>query len=256
MKMNLREYMFRAWYWYVNNRDKNAEVLFMNYGYSDDGQQIDLRPEDENDRYSIQLYHHLVAEVDIENKDILEVGCGRGGGLAYIVRSAGPSTAKGIDLDGGAVDFCNEHYSLAGLSFAQGDAQDLHVEDNSCDVLMNVESSHRYTAFHMFLNEVKRALRSKGYFLYADFRCAWEMNELQEQIEQSGLTIFKKQIITGEVVKALELDDRRKRELVKKLVPSFLSKVALNFAATVGSETYNRFDSGKYEYYSYILRKD
>ena len=256
MKINLREYMFRAWYWYVNNRDKNKEILFMNYGYSDDNQQVILNSGDENNRYPIQLYHHLITEVDIENKDILEVGCGRGGGLAYIVKNFKPSTAKGIDLDKGAIKFCNKHYPLNGLSFTQGDAQNLPVEDNSYDVLINVESSHRYPEFHLFLNEVKRILRSGGYFLYTDFRYDWEMNELQKQIEQSGFKIIKEQIITGKVVKALELDDKRKRELVKKLVPGFISKIALNFAGTVGSETYNQFNSGKYEYYSYILRKN
>ena len=256
MKINIREYMFRAWYWYVNNRDKNAEILFMNYGYSDDNQQVNLKSEDENNRYSIQLYHHLITEVDIENKDILEVGCGRGGGLAYIVKNFKPSTAKGIDLDKGAVKFCNKHYPLKGLSFTKGDAQNLPVEDNSYDVIINVESSHRYPEFHLFLNEVKRILRSGGYFLYADFRYDWEMNELIKQIEQSGFKIIKEQIITRKIVKALELDDKRRRELVKKLVPGFISKMALNFAGTVGSETYNQFDSGKYEYYSYILRKN
>jgi hypothetical protein len=82
------------------------------------------------------------------------------------------------------------------------------------------------------------------------------MNELQKQIEQSGFKIIKEQIITRKVVKALELDDKRKRELVKKLVPGFISKIALNFAGTIGSETYNQFDSGRYEYYSYIMRKN
>ena len=62
--------------------------------------------------------------------------------------------------------------------------------------------------------------------------------------------------ITKEVVAALESDDERKRKLVKKLTPRMLQKTALNFAGTIGSETYNRFLSGKYEYFSYILKKE
>jgi len=72
----------------------------------------------------------------------------------------------------------------------------------------------------------------------------------------SKIDIIKEEIITHKVVKALELDDNRKRELVKKLVPGFICKIALNFAGTIGSETYNQFDTGKYEYYSYILKKE
>lgn len=255
MKLNLREQMFRAWYWYVNNRDKNAEILFMNYGYNNDNQVVKLKDDDENNRYSIQLYHHLAAEAVLKDKDILEVGCGRGGGLAYVHKTFKPANAMGVDLDTGAVVFCTKNYPSDNISFEQGDAQNLSFEDNSYDVLLNVESSHRYPEFHLFLNEVKRILRPDGYFLYTDFRYDWEMDDLHKSIEEMGFEIIKQKTITRNVVKALELDDQRKRDLVKKLVPGFISKIALNFAGTIGSETYNQFDTGKYEYYSYVLRK-
>ncbi len=86
MKKNnkLRDWLFRVWYWYVNKIDKNAEVLFMNFGYTDKLPAIKLEALDEGNRYSIQLYHQLVSAIDLKNKDIAEIGCGRGGGLEYI----------------------------------------------------------------------------------------------------------------------------------------------------------------------------
>jgi hypothetical protein len=65
----------------------------------------------------------------------------------------------------------------------------------------------------------------------------------------------KEKFINKEVVAALELDDERKRKLVKKLIPKIIRKIALNFAGTIGSETYNRFLSHKYIYFSYVLKK-
>ena len=85
MRFNFRESMFRIWYRYVNNIDKNAEILFMNYGYSDNDQEIPMDEQNEPNRYSIQLYLLLVCATEIKNKDIVEIGCGRGGGLSYIV---------------------------------------------------------------------------------------------------------------------------------------------------------------------------
>ncbi|MBT3588310.1 MAG: hypothetical protein HN507_06635 [Flavobacteriaceae bacterium] len=67
--------------------------------------------------------------------------------------------------------------------------------------------------------------------------------------------IVKERNINQEVITALELDDLRKRSLVKKLRPKFLHKIALNFSGTIGSETYNQFVSNKYIYFSYILTK-
>jgi hypothetical protein len=68
MIISFRKWMFRVWYWYVNRVDKNAEVLFMNYGYKYAGDQIELEPEDEPNRYSVQLYHLLGSSAGIAGK--------------------------------------------------------------------------------------------------------------------------------------------------------------------------------------------
>jgi len=255
MKFNFRESMFRIWYWYVNKVDRNADIIFMNYGFSDKDQKIPMDEQNEPNRYSIQLYHHLTSEVEIINKDIVEIGCGRGGGLSYITKKFSPASAKGVELDKLAVSFCNSYYTLDNLSFLQGDAQNLSLENNSCDVVINVESSHRYPDMAAFLGEVSRILRPDGYFLFVDFRYDDEFIKMKKELEMSGMRVLKERFINQEVVAALELDDERKRKLIKKLVPKFLHKIALNFAGTIGSETYNQFTSCKYIYFSYVLKK-
>ena len=252
---NIRDSLFRIWYWYVNKVDKQAEILFMNYGYSDEEQEILLDEKNEPDRYAIQLYHHLASATEIKNKDIVEIGCGRGGGLFYITKNFAPASAKGVDLDKQAVSFCNRYYSLDGLSFLQGDAQHLCLENNSFDVVFNVESSHRYPDMKAFLGEVFRILRPGGYFLFTDFRYDHEIEGMKKELEWSGMTMVKERFINQEIVAALELDDERKRTLVTKLAPKFLHEIALNFSGTTGSETYNRFASQKYIYFSYVLKK-
>jgi ubiquinone/menaquinone biosynthesis C-methylase UbiE len=255
MKINFRDRLFRIWYWYVNRADKNAEILFMNYGYSEPGNTVPLDEINEPDRYSVQLYHHLASEAEIKNKDIAEIGCGRGGGLFYIAKTFSPATAVGVDLDALAVAFCKSHYNTEGLSFQQGDAQALRLADNSRDVVFNVESSHRYPDMKAFLREVYRILRPNGYFLFTDFRYDHEMDELKRDLEASGLTVRKERCINPEVLAALERDDERKRKLVKKLVPGFLHRIAFNFAGTIGSNTYNLFASRKYIYSSFVMQK-
>lgn len=255
MKFNFRESLFRIWYWYVSKVDKNAEVLFMNYGFAEDGKNVTLDDQNEPNRYSIQLYNHLACETEIKDKDIVEIGCGRGGGLSYITNSYAPASAIGIDLNDRAISFCKDHYKQKELTFLQGDAQNLNLENSNYDVVMNVESSHRYPDMMAFLKEVSRVLRPGGHFLYTDFRYDYEMEDLKKELELSGLTVVKERMITKEVVKALELDDKRRRDLIKKLTPKFLHKIALNFAGTIGSETYNQFASEKYIYYSYVLKK-
>lgn len=256
IKIIVREWIFRIWYWYINKSDKNAEILFMNYGHADSTPEIILDAKDESNRYSIQLYHYLASAIELQNKDIYEVGCGRGGGLDYIARHFSPASATGIDLDRRAINFCNRHYALEGLSFSQGDAQKLPMDNKSCDVVINVESSHRYPDIDLFLKGVHRILRPGGYFLYTDFRYDFEIPLLQKELQSSGMSQIKEEFITQEVVTALELDDGRRRMLVKKLTPRFLHKTALDFAGAIGSETYNKFVSRKYVYFNYIFQKN
>ena len=168
MKIQILEWVFQIWYWYVNKSDVNSEILFMNYGFSDMDQDILLDKHDEHNRCSLQLYHQLAVETDLKNKDIVEIGCGRGGGLSYIVKSFSPASAIGVDLISQAISFCKRFYSLNNVSFRQGDAQKLNLECNSCDIVISVESSDRYPDMPAFLSEVLRILRPGGYFLYTD----------------------------------------------------------------------------------------
>jgi len=44
---------------------------------------LTLSEEDEKDRYSIQLYHHVSSQIDLKGLKVLEVGSGRGGDIIY-----------------------------------------------------------------------------------------------------------------------------------------------------------------------------
>ncbi len=252
----ISDWMFRMWYRYVQYMDKNAEVLFMNYGYNNPNKAFDVDPAYKKNKFSVQLYHLLASDVNIKDKVILEVGSGRGGGLSYIAKNFAPAKALGVDLNKSAADFCNNYYNMKGLSFEHGDAQDLSfLEDHSFDVILNVESSHRYPRIHHFLKEVYRLLRPSGYFLYTDFRPDQKFPELKQQLAESGLVILKEDVITEYVVSALEEDDQRKRLLVKKLAPIGVRPIALNFAATKGTKTYNKFVRNTMGYYHFLLQK-
>jgi SAM-dependent methyltransferase len=256
MKRFIKEWFFQKWYWFVSKTDKNAEVLFMNFGFQGEKSNPELSSDDEKNRYSIQLYHQLATFGALKDKNICEVGCGRGGGLSYIHRIFNPNSSLGIDLNPIAVNFCNDFYKTKGLSFMQGDAQALPINSETFDFVLNVESSHRYPEFDKFISEVYRALKPGGHLLITDFRFSNEMESTKDIINQSGFEVVHTEIINSNVVNALKADDGRRRDLVKRLVPRLLRSTALNFAGAVGSETYNRFSENKYIYFNYVLRKN
>jgi len=253
--MNIISLVFKALYWYISTVDKKKEVLFMNYGYHDSSEKIELLDIDEINRYSIQLYHRLAKMVDIKDKDIVEIGSGRGGGIAYITKRFEPASALGIDLDAKAAKFGNAHYKIDGLTFKQGNALHLDLADDCIDIIFNIESSHRYPNMQLFLNEVYRALKPGGHFLFTDFRYKKEMDALIQLLAQYKFVKFDEQFINKEVVKALELDTIRREALVEKYAPFFLHKTFHDFAGNCGSPTFNNLISGEMIYFVFCFQK-
>lgn len=248
--------VFRALYRQLDKWDKHHQLIFMNYGYSDPGVSIPLDDVDEKNRYTVQLYHHMADMTDLENKDIVEVGSGRGGGLAYITRKFRPASAIGIDLEKSIVAFSNKFHQCPNLCFITGDAQNLPLKDNSCDVLLNVESSHRYSSIITFFNEVHRVLRPGGYFLFTDFRDGHKWPDLLAQLNKSGLTVIEERDISSNILHSLELDTERRASLVNRYAPKILQKLILNFTGSKGTSTYNYFLTGKFVYRSLKIQKN
>ena len=256
LSQNLKRIVMRMWYQNMGRFDKDSQITFMNYGYANSNAgKIKLKSADEKDRYCIQLYNHVAGSLDVKGLEVLEVGCGRGGGSSYIARYLKPKSVNGVDFSKMAIDFCKRNYSTKGLSFSFEDAESFTIQNEKFDVVVNIESSHCYRNMKLFLHEVFRVLKPNGYFLFADFRGKGDINSLNSYLQNSGLKLLMKKKITKNVLKALDLDSNRKVELIKKKVPKMLHKTFLQFAGVKGTEIYESFRTGEREYFSFVLQK-
>jgi len=256
---SFRRFLMRSWYETLVMLDGERDITFMNYGYAGldpDASEITLNDREQVNRYCIQLYHHVVAAIDLSGKDVVEVGSGRGGGAFHITRYLKPRSMVGIDFSRKAIEFCRKYYSIDGLSFTQGDAENLPLGDGSVDAVINLESSHCYGSMRRFLGEVYRVLRPNGYFLFSDHRDQDKTNLLREQLKDSGLRVVRENDITLNVVRALELDNDRKERLIAQKCPKILKRATQEFAAVKGTRAYETFKSGHSRYLSFVLHKE
>ena len=254
----LRGIMWKQAYQCLSKYYQGEGWNFINYGYApvdDLTEGLNLDNMDEDNRFCIQLYHHVASTIELKNLDVLEVGSGRGGGADYIKRYLKPKTMVGVDFSENAVAFCNQNYVINGLSFEIGDAESLPFTDNSFDVVINVESSHCYSSMNAFLGQVKRVLHEGGYFLFADFRDKENIDILREQMHDSGLILVRETDITANVVHALSLDNERKTTEIKKRIHKSLVKLLFEFAGSKGSRIYKKFQSREAIYLSFVLQK-
>jgi fatty-acid O-methyltransferase len=226
------------------------DMTFMNYGFEPTGRdRLRLEPEDEPNRYEIQLYEHLSQGLDLAGKRVLEIGCGRGGGAAFVCRYHSPGSYVGVDIAGSAVDFCRRrHRGIPNLRFQQADAEDLPFDDESFDVILNVESSHAYLSIPRFLAEVTRLLRPSGTFVFCDVRPADTLRALEQELAACSLKLEHRALVTDNILRALELRSPRYREVLGQRVPWYLGKMMTDFAGVQGSRVHASFAAGTRQY--------
>lgn len=237
---------------------QKEDWTFMNYGYAhlaDEDLSPTLAPHDEPNRFCIQLYHHIAGAINLAGLRVLEIGSGRGGGSAYIKRYLQPRAMIGLDYSKNAVALCRRTYTVEGLTFLPGDAENLPFDDQSFDVVVNVESSHCYRAMERFLAEAQRVLRVGGHFLFADFRDRERIPELESQLLGAGMQLRRKRNITANVVAALDQDHARKLAQIRQGSPRLVTGLLQQFAGMKGSRIYRRFKDELVIYQSFVLQK-
>lgn len=232
---------------------------FMNFGFAypdEKSSSVQLDAQDQQDQYCFQLYEQLLRQVTINpSSSVLEVGSGRGGGAFLMHKYFKPNTTTGLDISDAAVDLCNRIYATPGLNYVQGDACALPFEDNTFDVVINIESSHGYPCFKTFLSEVKRVLKPGGHLLLADFRASEEWQLWQAELKAGGLAEINSVDILPNVRRAMDFEQDRKENLIQSHVPARYQSFVRNFAGMRDSLVYNRFHNGEKVYWNFVMQK-
>jgi len=230
---------------------------FMNYGYAPESKDdhLSLPVKDEIHRFAIQHYHYLAVKAIIKGKDVLEVGSGRGGGSHYIATNLHPKSMTGMDLASNAVDLCNKNFISPNLRYITGNAEKIPLDNNSKDVVINVESCHAYGSVDNFLAEVKRVLRPGGHLLLTDIRGIPGKDLLAKKLLESGMDLIEEEDITLNVVNAIEKEDDLKWKRIRQSVPRWLHAYFSEFAGSVGSQTHTQLKNRDLVYFRFILRK-
>jgi len=250
--------MWKWWYQRLAKRATDSGWTFMNYGYIslNEKSSIDLKPEDKSNRLFIQLYDYASSQIPLENKKVLEVGSGRGGGASFIARYYHPESMTGLDFSSSAIKLSNKiHSNVSNLQFIQGDAENLPFDNNTFDTVINVESSHCYGNMKSFLNEVCRVLKKGGHFSWVDLRGKDMIKDTESVFEKLDLKCIHEQTITSEVIEALDGIHERKMEMIKLQVPKFLQPAFKDFSGVKNSKIYNAFNDGSAVYLAKAFQK-
>jgi SAM-dependent methyltransferase len=213
-----------------------------------------LKDGDERDRYHIQLYNELLKGAHIDNKDVLEIGCGFGGGCYYLSTYHKPASVTGIDLSDRNIKLCKKLNLAPNVKFYEMDAEDIKLKDGTFDVIVNLESSNSYPARDTkFCSEVVRLLKPGGCFIYGDLFPQAKFESFTNALTAKGMVKISEREITKGAMLSRKLMDVDSSITSKPFwMPSSMYH---DFMVTTKSNAYKRMADGGLHYKLFLFKK-
>ena len=148
---------------------------------------------------AINVTHQLLNAYDLNEVNVLEVGCRRGVTLQNLSKCFPKSHLYGIDayLDGvieANSKKISEHYIC-------GDVYNLPIKSTSFDVVLSINSFHSFHAPKRFFHECNRVLKSQGIFMVADILTCNQVSRIRTYCELNQMKIVKFQDISESIMR-------------------------------------------------------
>ncbi len=219
--------------------------FFLNYGYvptdSHNESAFVIRDGTFNAN-SVRLVFEVIGSLDLNDRTVVEVGCGRGGNSRLIAEKFNAQVI-GIDMSAEAIAFCQKAHLINSLDFRVGDALNIPLADGSCDAVINVESSHSYGNLPKFLGEVRRICRPEAWFLHTDFLSPEDWDYIRMRLQALGFVTKVDRDITANVLASRDQASGN----WEQVYGDGNARVA-NFLALPGSAIYEQLRAGLLEY--------
>jgi SAM-dependent methyltransferase len=212
-----------------------------------------LKTEDEKERLQYQMYYYVLHRLQVDNKHVVDMGCGLGGGCYYINKYLAPKSITGIDLLGVNIAFAKQLYNTSTIRFIKGDACHYTFNKASVDIIVDIENSHGYLYFNSYVNKAYAALKPGGYLTFADIRITAELAYLHQAFIDAGFNIITQEDITGHSVTAMDIDENRKLAILNDL--PFGKMLFHEFSFTKATKPYQYLAQRKWIYVHYLLQK-
>ena len=243
---------------------RNPALAFMNYGYVDPSAPDAEMSADELAAASRRLYEAVLPSGRPLGR-VLEVGCGRGAGAAFVLASRPVERYLGLDLSSENIRMCRR---LAvpdpdrsgdgrprAVEFAVADARRLPVPGAAFDTVFSVEAAQHFEDRVLFYREVARALVPGGRFYFASI---WRPADVEPPatMEAAGFKIIERADITPNVVSSLARSGTLRQQIVESLqLPERFTPLLMSWAGVRGHTAYEGLASRQLVYLRFVLER-
>lgn len=228
----------------INQSSYKRFVKFQNWGY------VSKKVEHEYsalNNSSISLLKEVIEGVEFENKDLLDISCGRNGNLSYIEKMYNLRNIYGVDISDEAIKFSVSRKKDDSISYFVADAENLPFRGDQFDIVLNIESSGAYFDLKKFATNVYNVLRVGGYFLFAGVLPKVKHESFLDYLKSLGFIVKDKKDITQNILLSREYYSEVEFDLLasKDLQNNHELKETL---ATPDSQMYKLLENDKFQY--------
>ncbi|WP_127529564.1 class I SAM-dependent methyltransferase [Paenibacillus kobensis] len=228
-------------------------ATFLNYGYVSTGneQHAVIEPDDVWNRNSVKLLLEAVGRTALEGREVIDIGCGRGGNIAALHKYFKPLSSVGLDICPANIAYCSAKSRRTESFFLVGDAENIPFADESFDVVLNMESAHAYPNRARFYEEVYRIMRYGGVFLYTELMLEEEVAQNVRLLEEAGLSVIRNQDVTSNVLLSCD-ENAKQRTGTQGIANNDNASTNIgdinDFIALPGSKKYEEMRAGARQY--------
>ncbi len=206
---------------------------------------------------NLQVYHEVALRVqalaDIRpDMAAIEVGSGRGGGLAYL-NGVLPFSVKGFERSAAGVRFARRR----GIDSMCGSVTRMPFPSASLDMAFSVEMLFIFGETDQAFAELARVLKPGGRIVAADFR-PWKIGRtrahVQELAARHGFTVASFEDLTGRARRSIVEGEPQRRAFLDK-VPRFLQRDMPDMFSLEGTPRYQSWVEGRRSYFLTVLER-
>jgi 2-polyprenyl-3-methyl-5-hydroxy-6-metoxy-1,4-benzoquinol methylase len=123
-------------------------------------------PTQRNDCFYAHLSLYNFAKDFVQNKVVVDTGCGVGYGTYYLAVN-GAKAVYGVDISEEAIRFAKERYRAPNLTYVQMDCQNISYHEKFVDVIFSSNMIEHLENYHAFLKAIKDVLMDDGVLILA-----------------------------------------------------------------------------------------
>jgi SAM-dependent methyltransferase len=235
----------------------DRHMRFFNFGYRPLGDEQPVGPKlgaGFPNQDSAQLLFQVVGDTDLTGRDVVEIGCGRGGNLWLLRRSFAPGSVTGADIAYKSIAFCRRAMPEPDARFVVADAERIPLGDHAADVVLSVETSCTYPRIESFFREVARLVRPGGHFLYTDLMRASLVEPFKATMAALGFELTHERDITANVSASRDARAARQK-LAYGDRPADDEGAMLEYVGESGSRLYELLTDPSFRYVILRFRK-